>query len=101
MGYRLQLSGAEIYRVEESVQRILNAYGVPDGEVFAIASCITICVTCPDGHARTRVRRVGHHGTDIYRLEALNALSRQVCSEVPPLEEAIARLQAVCEDRTD
>ena len=27
LGYKLALSGAEIYRVEESVQRLLTAYG--------------------------------------------------------------------------
>ena len=27
MGYRLMKSGAEIYRVEESIQRLLQAYG--------------------------------------------------------------------------
>ena len=27
MGYRLMKSGAEIYRVEESMHRVLNAYG--------------------------------------------------------------------------
>ena len=29
MGYRLMESGAEIYRVEESIHRLLEAYGVP------------------------------------------------------------------------
>lgn len=31
MGYRLMKSGAEIYRVEESIQRLLQAYGAPRG----------------------------------------------------------------------
>ena len=31
MGYRLMKSGAEIYRVEESIQRLLQAYGAPTG----------------------------------------------------------------------
>ena len=35
LGCRLMESGAEIYRVEESVRRLLTAYGV-EPQVFAI-----------------------------------------------------------------
>lgn len=100
MGYQLQLSGAGIFRVEDSVQRILTAYGAPTGEVFAIPNCLTVSVTDPEGRPLTRIRRVGLHGTDIYRLEALNGLSRRLCAQVPPLEEAQALLSAVCADQT-
>ena len=40
MGYRLMESGAEIYRVEESIRRVLEAYCPQGAEVFAIPSCI-------------------------------------------------------------
>ena len=36
LGCRLMSSGAEIYRVEESVRRLLQAYGLDSPEVFAI-----------------------------------------------------------------
>ena len=39
LGRRLMSSGAEIYRVEESVRYLLQAYGVGPGEVFAIPNC--------------------------------------------------------------
>lgn len=100
LGYCLQVSGGEIYRVEETVRRVLAAYGAPDGEVFAIPNCLTVSLTEPGGHALTRIRRVGHHGTDIYRLEALNQLSREVCGTLPPLPDAMACLEAICADRT-
>ena len=35
LGYELAMSGAETFRVEESVTRMLAAYGV-DSDVFAI-----------------------------------------------------------------
>ena len=43
-GSLLLRSGAEIYRVEESMHRIFEAYGVHDGDVFAIPSCIYVTV---------------------------------------------------------
>ncbi len=97
LGYQLQLCGAEIYRIEESVRRVLSAYGASTGEVFAIPNCLIVSVNHPDGRPLTRIRRVGSHGTDIYRLEALNDLSRTICAQVPPLPEAIARLEAICQ----
>lgn len=38
IGWRLLQSGAEIYRVEESIRRMLEAYGFPEAEVFSIPS---------------------------------------------------------------
>ncbi len=96
IGFRLQQSGAEIYRVEESVQRVLQAYGVTNGEVFAIPNCLIVSVTETDGNAHTRVRRMPEHGTDIFRLEAVNDLCRRLCREVPPLTEASGALEKVC-----
>ena len=58
MGYRLMKSGAEIYRVEESIQRLLQAYGAPRGEVFAIPNCLMVSLTSPDGRPVTQIRRM-------------------------------------------
>ena len=35
IGWKLLKSGAEIYRVEESIRRMLAAYGFPEAEVFS------------------------------------------------------------------
>ena len=50
LGFRLMETGAEIYRVEESVQYILRAYGVETGEVFAIPNCLIVSLTDTAGH---------------------------------------------------
>lgn len=100
VGYQLQMSGAEIYRVEDSVRYILSAYGVPTGEVFAIPNCLNVSLTSPDGHPLTRIRRVGIHGTDLHRLEAMNAFSRNICAQTPPLDEAESQLTAILADKT-
>lgn len=58
LGYQLMASGAEIYRVEESMHRVLKAYGLERPEVFAIPNCIIVSVTTPQGHPITRMRRI-------------------------------------------
>lgn len=87
LGRRLMNSGAEIYRVEESVDRLLQAYGL-EPQVFAIPNCLIVSVTTPQGHPITRMCRIPAHGTDIELLERCNELCRQLCRKPVPVEEA-------------
>lgn len=87
LGYRLMSSGAEIYRVEESVLRLLTAYGL-EPQVFAIPNCLIVSVTTPEGHPITQMRRIPAHGTDIELLERCNDLCRRLCREPLPLDQA-------------
>lgn len=98
MGYQLMYSGAEIYRVEESIFRLLLAYGLNEPQVFAIPNAIIVSVTTPEGHAITRMRRIPSHGTDIELLERCNSLCRQLCSQVPPLDEAQQSVSTLVRD---
>ena len=99
LGCLLAESGAEISRVEESVYRLLQAYQGKDAQVFAIPSCLIVSLMAEDGGPVTRMRRISAHGTDLELLESCNALCRQLCRTVPPLDEARAmvdRLPASC-----
>ena len=98
LGYQLMYSGAEIYRVEESVRRLLTAYGLQP-QVFAIPNCLIVSVNTPAGHPITQMRRIPAHGTDIELLERCNGLCRRLCREVPPLEEAKAQVDALGKER--
>ena len=90
LGCLLAESGAEISRVEESVYRLLQAYQGKDAQVFAIPSCLIVSLMAEDGRPVTRMRRISAHGTDLELLESCNALCRQLCRTVPPLDEARA-----------
>lgn len=101
LGFGLLESGAEIYRVEESIQRLLHAYGVTQADPFVIPNCIMVSMVTPDGVPMTRVRRMPSHGTDIDLLERYNDLCRALCRETPPLEEAQQRLILVGQRRRE
>ncbi len=87
LGYRLAMSGAETYRVEESINRVIGTYGV-QSEVFAIPNCLTVSMETPDGQPVTRMRRIGSHGNDLNAVEQYSNLSRRICMEKPTLEQA-------------
>ena len=99
-GYELSMAGAETYRVEESIYRILGAYGV-EAEVFAIPNQINVSITSPEGHPLTYMRRIGIHGNDLDAVERLSGLSRRICAEKPEPEEAMALLQQAREARRE
>ena len=85
IGYELAMAGAETFRVEESITRILHAYEI-DAEVFAIPNCLHISIEPILGHPLTRMRRIGAHGNDLDAVERFTALSRRICRETPAPE---------------
>lgn len=100
LGYELSMCGAEIYRVEDSVSRILAAYGL-EAEVYAIPNCLHVSVTMPDGKTMMEMRRIGFHGNDLDQVEVLSGLSRRVCAEKPDADTAKQWLEDACKKRRE
>ena len=89
-GYELAMCGAETFRVEDSIRRILDAYGV-QAEVFAIPNCLTVSIETAEGKPMTRMRRIGYHGNDIDGVERYSSFSRRICMQKP--DPAVARAE--------
>lgn len=85
LGYQLAINGAETYRIEESVSRVLQSYGV-EAEVFAIPNCLHVSIEAQDGTALTRMRRIGTHGNNLDAMEVYSNLGRKICLEKPDLD---------------
>ena len=94
MGRQLVQSGAEIYRVEDSITRLMHAYGYTDIEVFAIPSCVILNIM-HEGHNYTKSIRIRSSAINLDTLDRLNDLCRQVCRETPDETECFARLKAI------
>ena len=88
-------NGGETYRVEETITRMGHAFGFTEVESFAVPSGIFISYRKSDGTIETAVKRVRKRGTDLTRVDAVNAISRQLEQEKLSCEEVMARLQAV------
>lgn len=87
IGELLLRSGAEVSRVEDTVERIGGAYGFARTDIFTITSSIVYTVHTKDGKVITQTRRIKDAADDMERLERINALSRQICSKPVSPEE--------------
>ena len=88
LGYSLSMSGAETFRIEDSVTRVLQAYGL-ESEVYSVPNCLTVSIETPEGKPMTRMRRVGYHGNDLDAVEKYNMLSRWLCDRKPEPAKAM------------
>lgn len=85
---RLQACGAETYRVEETIVRIVNAYGLRKVDTFVIPSCIMASIETEDGAILTKIRRLKSSDTVLDGIERYSALCRRVCDKTPSVKEA-------------
>lgn len=92
LGHRLAMAGAETFRIEESILRVLKTYGL-DAEAFAIPNCLTVSIITADGEPMTRMRRIGYHGNDLDAVERYNSLCRRICGEKPEPQLALQWLE--------
>lgn len=96
IGKALLLSGGEVTRVEDTITRLLHAYGMRKVGVFTITSLIEVTARTPDGDEIVRTRRItGGYATNLDKVEKINALSRDICAECPPPDEIAARLDKI------
>lgn len=79
-------SGAETYRVEETIVRICLSFGVDNAESFVIPTGIMVSVTKND-EVCTLVRRITSRGVDLNKIDKINSLSRRLQHEMMTLDE--------------
>jgi uncharacterized membrane protein YjjP (DUF1212 family) len=82
LGHRLAMSGAETFRVEDSMFLVLKAYGI-EAEVFATTNYLSLSIKGQNGKPMTRMRRIGIHGNDLDAVERYSNLSRRLCAYTP------------------
>lgn len=92
IGEAMLRCGAEIYRVEDSVTRILHAYGVEEFDVYVLSNGIFASANENQEDACSVIRHVSQGATHLGRLTSLNQLTRDVCSGRCGMEEAKERL---------
>lgn len=80
--------GAETYRVEDTMSRILKLSGLEKTETFVTPTGIFLSLGGPCIDTITLLTRVENRNTNISNIYEANNISRNLCNEVITLEEA-------------
>lgn len=83
IGEALLRAGAEVHRVEDSIERICIAYGAQRAHIFAIPSVIIATVQCDGEEPVTQICRISSISNDLNKVDRLNNLSRYICRNKP------------------
>lgn len=91
-GEILLSSGAETYRVEDTMNHILRTARLKTTEAFVIATGFMLTLDDPEIEAMTVVKRIESRSTDLNKVYRVNDISRRLCGGVITLEEAYEEL---------
>ena len=94
-GRLIMENGGETYRVEETITRMGRSFGFTEVESFAVPSGIFISYRKRDGSIETAVKRVSRKGTDLTRVDAVNAVSRRMEAEKLSCAEVMTLLKEI------
>lgn len=92
-GIEMLESNAESYRVENTVQRMLQVSEQPITEVFANTTGLFITLDGPDlDEPITLIKRITKRDTNLRKIHIVNQISRDLTSNKITFEEAYAKL---------
>lgn len=94
-GKMLIESGAEIYRVEETMIRLCKSY--PEVEIadsFVTGTGVMLSITL-NGKTSTRIGRVHFRSVDLNCIDQINTLSRKVCESKMSVDELAESLDEI------
>jgi uncharacterized membrane protein YjjP (DUF1212 family) len=87
-------NGAEIYRVEDVVLRIMESYQVEDFDVYVLSNGIFASANEDREDACSMIRHVPLGSVDLAKIATLNQLARDLCEHRCSIADAWERLDA-------
>lgn len=92
-GELMAANGAETYRVEDTMIRILQLSKLKTTEVFVTMTGFSVTLDDPKMDSMTVVRRISKREVNLSKVHEVNKLSRELCQEEISLEEALQKLK--------
>lgn len=86
-------NGAEIYRVEDTIRRMLEVSGLRTAEAYVTSTGIMVTLDDPELDSMTVIKRIPSRGTDLNMISLVNDISRRFCDGQMTLKEAFHDLK--------
>lgn len=94
-GHILLENGAEIFRVEETINRICKHYGVESSNAFVLSNGIFVTSGSIAEETFAKVQHIPVSGSHLNRVAAVNQLSREIEEGRYTIEEVKAHLEEI------
>lgn len=86
-------NGAEIYRVEDTIHRMLKVSGFKTAEAYVTPTGLIVTLDDPKVDSMTVVKRIDTRGTDLNKITIANEISRKFCVGEINIKEAFRGLK--------
>ena len=97
MGEALLRNGAEIFRVQETMERVAHAYGIEEYDVYVLSNAIFANAVENGQKIETKLKFIPGSTIHFGRIAGINQLSREIARGDVSLHEAYARLREITE----
>lgn len=94
-GHILLENGAEIYRVEETIDRICGYYGVNSENAFVLSNGIFLTAGSAGESFFAKVQHIPVSGTHLNKVAAVNQLSREIVEGKHTIQDAYRILEEI------
>ena len=95
MGEALLRNGAEIFRVQETMERVARAYDIEEYDVYVLSNAIFANAVENGEKIDTKLKFVPGSTVHFGRIVGINQLSREIVAGKVSVEEAYARLREI------
>ncbi len=97
MGEALLKNGAEIFRVQETMERVAHAYGIEEYDVYVLSNAIFANAVENGEKVETKLKVIPGSTIHFGRIAGINQLSREIVQGNITVSEAYTRLKAITE----
>ena len=97
MGEALLKNGAEIFRVQETMERVARAYGIEEYDVYVLSNAIFANAVENGERVETKLNYIPGSTIHFARIAGINQLSREIAHGNVGITEAYARLREITE----
>lgn len=95
MGEALLKNGAEIFRVQETMERVAHAYNIDEYDVFVISNAIFANAVEDGTQVESKLKFIPGSSVHLGRIAAINQLSREIVQGTVTVHEAYERLDDI------
>lgn len=98
-GHVLLENGAEIFRVEETIEKIAHAYGMKGDHAFVLSSGIFLTEETSNHSIYANVKHIPLNSANLEKVAQVNQLSRKIAAGNYTVDEAMEELQRIAEQK--